>query len=392
MATVRRVAEPAPGDGDRPERPAPFLEFVAAPRVSGVRRGSSIYDVAKAAGVAPSTVSRAFSRPGRVNAGTAERIFAAARGVGYRSGVLHGPTGPRTRTLAVVASDITNPFYGEIVRGAHEAAGESGFTILLSHAREDAPFERDWTERELNAVEGVLLTSSRMSHNAIRMLAKEKPLVLLNRRVPEVPAVVTDNARGMRRAVEHLAELGHQSVTYVAGPEASWADGTRWVALMEACNELDLRFRRVGPCKVPTVPAGLAIASEVLAQRATAIIAYNDLMAIGVIKGMRRAGVRVPHDINVVGFDNIALSAIVDPGLTTVAAPLRAMGIIGVENLIATIGGATPSRDPLVLPAKLLVRGSTGPRRRNGISPVLPTTRVSGSFSKTVPSTVTRSR
>jgi hypothetical protein len=78
---------------------------------------------------------------------------------------------------------------------------------------------------------------------------------------------------------------------------------------------------------------------------------------------------------NVVGFDNIALSAIVDPGLTTVAAPLRAMGIIGVENLIATIGGATPSRDPLVLPAKLLVRGSTGPRRRNGISPVLPTTK-----------------
>ena len=240
----------------------------STPSASGAQRGPSIYDVAKAAGVAPSTVSRAFSRPGRVNSRTAERVFAAARDVGYRSEVLHGLAGQRTRSLAVVVTDITNPFYSEIIRGAHEAAGESGYTILLSHTQEDAQLERDWTERELGAVEGVLLTSSRMSHNAIRMLAKQKPMVLLNRRVPEVPCVITDNARGMRRAVEHLAELGHQTVTYVAGPEASWADGMRWVALMEACHELDLRFRRVGPCNVPTVHAGFDTAQEVLAQKA----------------------------------------------------------------------------------------------------------------------------
>ena len=261
----------------------------------------------------------------------------------------------------MVATDITNPFYSEIIRGAHEAAGESGYTILLSHTRENAQFERDWTERELSAVEGVLLTGSWMSHNAIRMLAKQKPLVLLNRRVPEVPAVITDNARGMRRAVEHLADLGHQTVTYVAGPEASWADGMRWVALMEACKELNLRLRRVGPCNTPTVHAGLDAAEEVLAQKATAMIAFNDVMAIGVIKGMRRAGVRVPDDVSVIGFDNVALAEIVDPELTTVAAPLRAMGIIGVNHLITMIGGATPSRDPIVLPVKLVVRGSTGP-------------------------------
>ena len=329
----------------------------------------SIYDVAKAAGVAPSTVSRAFSRPGRVNARTAERIFAAARGVGYRSGVLHGPAGQRTRSLAMVTTDITDPFYSEIIRGAHEAAGESGYTILLAHTREDAQFERDWTERELRAVEGVLLTGSRMSHNAIRMLAKQRPLVLLNRRVPEVPSVITDNRGGMRRAVEHLAALGHPTVTYVAGPEASWADGTRWVALIEACHELDLRFRRVGPCNTPTVHAGFDIAQEVLAQKPSAVIAYNDVMAVGVIKGMRKAGVRVPDDVSIIGFDNVALAEIVEPELTTVAAPLRAMGVIGVKNVLAAIGGATPSRDPTVLPVKLVVRGSTGRRRPYGVSP-----------------------
>ena len=328
-----------------------------------MQRGPSIYDVAKAAGVAPSTVSRAFARPGRVNVRTAERVFAAAQAVGYRSSVLRGLSGQRTRTIALVVTDITNPFYSEIIRGAHEAAGESGYTILLSHTQEDAQLERDWTERELGAVEGVLLTSSRMSDSAIRMLAKQKPMVMLNRRVPEVPCVITDNARGMRRAVEHLAELGHDSVTYVAGPESSWADGMRWVALMEAGHELDLKVRRVGPCNVPTVHAGFDTAPEVLSQKPTAVIAYNDVMAIGVIKGMRRAGVRVPPDVSVVGFDNVLLADVVDPGLTTVAAPMRKAGALGVGNVLALAAGAKTHGETLVLPVKLVVRASTGPPR-----------------------------
>ena len=115
-------------------------------------------------------------------------------------------------------------------------------------------------------------------------------------------------------------------------------------------------------CKSPLSwkgPCGLGTAADVLAQKPTAVIAYNDVMAIGVIKGMRAAGVRVPHDVSVIGFDNIALSAMVDPELTTVAAPLRAMGIIGVKNLIAAISGSNPGRDPVILPVKLVVRGST---------------------------------
>lgn len=358
-ATIHRRADPAPGHHDRAEN---------SPRALGVSRGPSIYDVARAAGVAPSTVSRAFSRPGRVNSHTAERIFAAARGVGYRSGVLQRAPTRCSRTLAVVASELSNPFSSEIIRGAHEAAGEAGYTILLSQARQSVLFDRDWTERELADVEGVLLTGCTVSHPAIRRLARQKPLVLLNRHVPEVPAVITDNAGGMRRAVEHLAELGHQTVSYVAGPEASWVDGTRWVALMEACHDLGLRFRRVGPCNVPSVHAGVDKAAQVLAQDATAVIAYNDTMAIGVIKGMRRAGARVPDDVSVIGFDNIAMSQIVDPALTTVAAPLRAMGTIGVNHLITAIGGLPPSPAAITLPVKLVVRGSTGRRRRHRIA------------------------
>jgi DNA-binding LacI/PurR family transcriptional regulator len=330
-----------------------------------MERGPSIYDVARVAGVAASTVSRAISRPGRVSSCTAQRVFAAAREVGYPFEERQRLIGHRTRSLAVVVADITNPYYAEMVRGAQEAASACGFTVVLSHTPGEARLQRDWIERELVNVAGVLLTDTRVSHDAIRMLARQRPVVMLNRRVPDVPCVIADIARGIRQAVEHLVDLGHTSVTYMAGPEGSWADGMRWVALMEACHELELRLHRVGPCAVPTVKAGLDATIEVLAQRPTAVIAYNDLMAIGVMKGMRLAGLRVPDDVSVIGFDNVVLCEIVDPELTTVASPLRAMGITGVNNLIAVASGAKPSREPVVLPVKLLVRGSTGRRTRS---------------------------
>jgi DNA-binding LacI/PurR family transcriptional regulator len=344
-------------------------------------RRPTIYDVATAAGVAASTVSRAFARPGRVNADTAQRIFAAAERIGYRTSALPGLASTRTRSLALVVTDITNPFYAEIIRGAHEAAGEAGYTILLSHTQEDAQLERDWTERELASVDGVLLASSRMSDSAIRMVAKQKAVVLLNRRIPEVPCVITDNGRGARRAVEHLAELGHTTITYVAGPENSWADGMRWQALREAAYELELKVRRVGPSNAPTVNAGFRHAAELLRDQVTAVIAYNDMLAIGVIKGLTKRGAHVPRDVSVVGFDNVMLAEIVDPALTTVAAPLRAQGVTGVKTLIAVIGGAVPGREPIVLPVKLVVRESTAQRSRKSTSPARGTTSVPGSAS-----------
>ncbi|KRE42536.1 LacI family DNA-binding transcriptional regulator [Knoellia sp. Soil729] len=342
----------------------------------------TIYDVAKAAGVAASTVSRAFARPGRVNAETAARIFEAARELGYRTSVLPGLTTSRTRTLALVVTDITNPFYAEIIRGAHEAAADLGYTMRLSHTREDADVERAWIEHELSTVEGVVLASSRMSDSTIRTLAKQKPVVVLNRRLPEVPCLLVDNARGARRALEHLGELGHTSVTYVSGPEASWTDGVRWQALREAGFELEMKIRRVGPTQKPTIDAGFARVREIMSQSTTAVIAYNDVLAIGVIKGLHRMGVSVPEDVSVIGFDNILLAEVVEPELTTVASPLRQQGETAVRNLVAMAQGAqATSREPLVMPVKLVVRRSTAQPSRKSTSPALGTTNVPASAS-----------
>src|SRR4051794_13412300 len=198
-------------------------------------RAVTIYDVARAAGVAASTVSRAFSRPGRVNAATAERIRRVADELGYRANPLARALSPaRSHMIAVVVSDLANPFYSEIIRGAQAAAAAAGYTILLADAQESDRVERAALERTLPVVDGIVLGGSRMSDSAIRMIAKQKPVVVLNRAVVDVPSVVPDNTGGIRRVVEHLSRLGHDALTYVAGPAASWADGMRWRSLQDS--------------------------------------------------------------------------------------------------------------------------------------------------------------
>lgn len=334
---------------------------------SGPARLPTIYDVARAAGVAPSTVSRAFSRPGRVNFETAERIRQVATRLGYRTNPLARalPTG-RTSMIALVIADVTNPFYNEIIRGAQSAAAQAGYTMLLADAQESSALERELLERAVSMVEGLVLATSRMPDAAIRMLAKQRPVIVLNRSVADVPSVITDNARGMRLAVEHLAELGHERITYVAGPEASWADGMRWRSLREAAVDLDLHTRRIGPYP-PTVAGGAQAAGDLARHPTSAVIAYNDLLAVGLIRALVAQGARIPQELSVIGFDNIFAAELVTPALTTVAAPLHTMGVTAVRNLLAIVGGARPHAGaPVGLPCRLLVRASTAePRRRS---------------------------
>jgi DNA-binding LacI/PurR family transcriptional regulator len=331
-----------------------------------MERRPTIYDVAREAGVAASTVSRAYSRPGRVNAETAQRVFEAAQRLRYRSDRLNGQQpGHRAvrEAIDLVIADVTNPFYGDIIKGAHEATQEAGYQLILSHTNESPEVERQAIERELDQVDGIVIASSRMNDSALRMMAKQKPMVLLNRIIPEVTCVVTDTPRGIRRAAEHLGGLGHERIHYVAGPETSWADGTRWRALREAVAELALDARRIGPNE-PTVLAGLSAARRVAQAGATAVLAYNDALAIGVMKGLRRLGIAVPDEVSVVGFDNIILDELVEPTLTTIAAPLYRMGLTGVQNCIAVAQGARTSSTALVLPVRLVIRQSTAQRKR----------------------------
>ncbi|ADP83643.1 LacI family DNA-binding transcriptional regulator [Pseudofrankia inefficax] len=340
---------------------------VAGGGVALAPRMVTIYDVARQAGVAPSTVSRAFSRPGRVNAATAERIRRVADDLGYRANpVARALSTARTNMIAVVILDIANPFFAEIVRGAQAAAAAAGYTVLLADAQESDRLERSALERTVTAVDGIVLAGSRMSDSAIRMISKQKPVVVLNRAVVDAPCVVTDNPRGARLALEHLAALGHEHVTYLAGPEASWADGTRWRSLRESAPALSLRVRRIGPF-TPDVPGGVQAAEQFAAAPTSAVVAYNDQLAIGLVRGLAARGIRVPGDVSLIGFDNIAAAELVTPGLTTVAAPLYAQGATATRHVLAMIeGGRGHTGAPAVLPVRLVVRDSTAERHGVG--------------------------
>jgi LacI family transcriptional regulator len=338
-------------------------------------------------------VSRAFSRPGRVNAITAERIRRAADELGYRTNPLaRALTTARTQLIALVVSDLGNPFYAEVIRGAQSAASDAGYTLLLTDAQESDRRERAALERALPAVDGVILGGSRMSDSTIRVIAKQKPLVVLNRVVIDVPSVVPDNAEGSRLAATHLAGLGHDTLTYVAGPESSWADGMRWRALLDTATDLQLRLRRIGPV-IPDVPGGMRAAQQLDVQSCGAVVAYNDQVAIGVIRGLRARRVPMPDHVSVIGFDNIGAAELITPGLTTIAAPLHAEGSAATRHLLGMIRGAeSRAGRPMVLPVRLVERASTAQRSRKSTSPASGTSNVSGSARAAARSTAAGSR
>lgn len=326
-------------------------------------RPVTIYDVAAAAGVAPSTVSRTFARPGRVNAATAEKVHAAASRLGYRP----APTSQalstsHTRLLGVMVSDLANPFYPALIRGAQSAATEAGYELLLLDCRESGSRERAALERLVPVVEGFVIASSRMPDSALRTIAKQRPTLVLNRQMGDVASLVSDNVAGIRAALDLLAELGHESVSYVAGPEASWAEGIRFRTVRDYGTALGLHTHKVGPF-LPVFEGGLRAARLLLQKPPSAVIAYNDLMAIGVMNGFLQGGLDVPEQVSVIGFDDIWMARLTIPSLTTVAAPIRQMGAVAVHKVVQMIEGQPQHHEPTVLPVTFKPRGSTGVRR-----------------------------
>jgi DNA-binding LacI/PurR family transcriptional regulator len=322
-------------------------------------RPVTIYDVAEAAGVAASTVSRALSKPGRVSFRTAEHVREVAARLGYRTEETEREL-PRAGTsmLAMVVADITNPVFFAMIRGAERTARHAGYTMVLTETQESAVAEHEALERIVHAVDGVVLTSSRMPDAAIRTLAKSVRVVVLNRQVDQVASVATDTLGAVRLAAEHLLTRGHHAITYLAGPQASWSDGMRWRGVLEAGQDLALRVRRLGPYR-PTIAGGREAASDWLQARSTAVIAYNDLLAIGFGQGVADAGLAVPVDVSVIGFDNIREAGLIAPGLTTIASPLGSLGSAAVQHLLRTRRTEPADQTPVLLPSRLVVRGST---------------------------------
>ena len=324
----------------------------------------TIYDVAKTAGVAPSTVSRAFSRPGRVSAATHATVMAAAKELGYRTAAPAAQErGQRHHRLGIEVPDLTNPYFAELVSGMQEAAHEQEFLLMLLDTVEDEARERTSLESAVNVVDGIVLAGTRLSDATLNHLTKRIPVVVLNRRVAGLDSVTPDYEHGMGQAMAHLAENGSRTVTYVAGPVNSWSDGERWRAVRVAARQQGIQVQRHGPF-APTTAGGEQAFEEMRDSLPHAVICYNDLVAFGFLISALRAGIRVPGQLSVMGHDDIQLSRLVGGGLTTVVSPKRAQGRAAVERLVRRIENPSAHRTPVEgsLPVRLVPRGTTGPR------------------------------
>ncbi|MGZ4493234.1 MAG: LacI family DNA-binding transcriptional regulator [Nocardioides sp.] len=330
------------------------------PSAPGPRRRPTITDVAREAGVAASTVSRAFTRPGRINERTREHVLEVAARLGYAPNpAAQALESGRSNTVALVVPDITNPYFAGVIKGAERAAAQASLTLVIGDTQENPTQEEQLVRRLGPAVDGFVLTASRMTDDALRATAELNRVVLVNRACTGLASVVADYDAGTRQIVAHLASHGHRSFVFLGGPPESWSGARRWAGLRAAAREHDIEATRFGPYS-PTIAAGPAAADAVLAHRATAVVAHNDMLAIGVLNRLSARGVAVPEQVSVVGFDNVFGSDFCHPPLTTLAERTEEAGARAITSLAQQASSGTRDTPARVLPTHLVVRESSG--------------------------------
>lgn len=318
--------------------------------------------VAEAAGVSPSTVSRALSRPHAVNASTLERVLNAAKSLGYERSPRRDRSAETSWAIGISVPDIANPVVAPLIKWAQHEARRNDCTLVVWDFDESAEDEATVAGDVIEHVNAVILGSPRMSDDEVYEIAARVPTVTVNREVPDVAAVTFDDV-GLAQAVEHLAALGHHRIHYLAGPAASYSNARRSATLSRACERHGIEFLSIGPSQ-PTYESGLRLADIVLSMGAGAVVAFNDLIALGLMSGLRARGVTIPSEVSVVGIDDIWLDDVAVPPLTTVRTPWRGAGTAAVRTLLdmrlATDGATAPMT---TLPTELIVRASTSVAR-----------------------------
>lgn len=320
----------------------------------------TVRDVAAEAKVSASTVSRALSSTDLVAPKTRRRVLEVAESLGYQ----HRPAAQlldtgRFRTIGILVPDIDDPRYSPIVKGVYRQALREGFSVVIADSDNDPSNEITAAHRLQEHTDGLILCSSKLSDNDIESLNDAGPLVLTNRHCSGVSEVGLAATETIRQALEHLHALGHRHIAYAGGPESSWSDKKRREGLATIGPKLaSLEITDLGAFE-PGFGGGSSAADLAVASGATAVLAFNDFMALEILARLRRRGCRVPEDFSVVGIDDIQSANLTSPSLTTVRTPLRQIGQAAVNKLLDLVDPQSVTRPAINLPVGLVVREST---------------------------------
>lgn len=323
---------------------------------------ATLRDVANAVGVSESTVSRALQRPETVATNTLSQIRLKAAELGYRPrGSAEAPQRTAQAIIAVLVPDLVDPYFASSVKAVQERATYRNYRMIIVDSNYDRAKERDFLTSIDHDVSGVILISPRSSKEVIEKLQPKVPIVIALQEHTVLPAIVLDESYHVERIMTHLKALGHSKVVYVAGPAHSEPNKRRYKALQAYTSRKgEAEVTMLG--NVSPLPAGgYSIADELIASGFTAAIAFNDMVAMGLVSRLIERGVRVPEDVNVIGFDDLFIAAMMQPPLSTIQLPITEVGNAAVDLLDEWIATKVMPVSPPPLHGELIVRRSTGP-------------------------------
>jgi LacI family transcriptional regulator len=328
----------------------------------------TIKDVAKAAGVHPATASRALNPrlPGRISAETTRRVERAAAALGY----VVDPVGrslrtQRSATIGVLVPDLLNPFYPPLLRGVERALRSGGFEALIASTDNDARREAELLDVfKGRRCDGYIIATATLHDATVAGLVRDGvPVVLVNRLAgTAAPSVTSDDARGIRDAVQHLRSLGHTAIAHIAGPCGISVSETREEAFRAALREAGIEDHPIVRAEQFTAAAGERACLSLLDETTvTAILAGNDMIAVGCYAAFDKVGLRCPDDMSLIGINNMPLAEWLRPSLTTVAIPQEDLGTQAARLVVERIDNPHAGVRSVSLATSLIVRGSTAP-------------------------------
>ena len=326
-------------------------------------RPQTIADVAARAGVSLATVSRVMNGNSSVDQALAQRVRAAAEELNYSASPLaRSLVLGKTNTIAGVVPDLETPTFHGVLRGLSRAAARDGYHILIADSAESAREERILAIETRRRCDGVVLCAPRMAEKDLRPLLDElKPVVLVNRDVgsPSTPVVAADYRTALTELLGLLYGYGHRSLAYLAGAPQSASNGRRLAALDDFLDDHPDADIQIIQCGV-SFAEGYVIAPRVLASSATGVLAFNDLVAMGLMSALIERGVRVPAEMSIVGFDDIPFARYLTPPLTTASVPVTELGRHAWQRMWDLLNDRPPGHAIFLRP-RIESRGSAGP-------------------------------
>jgi LacI family transcriptional regulator len=334
---------------------------------------NTLNDVARLAGVSSMTVSRVINNSGHIGPETRAKVNQAIVELGYMPNVLARQLrSKRTKTIALVLTDITNPFFTTIARGVEDTARAQGYAVMFCNTDESEAEEIEYVRMLIQRrVDGILLVPATDSSGSLQLLHKHGlPVVVLDRHVRsgQVDEVRTDSEAGAYLAIRHMIDLGHRRIAVLTGPADVSTSMDRVAgyrrALAEESLEPDSRYILFGEYNDAS---GFEMTQRILAARPrpTALFAANNFIAFGAIQALREAGLSIPEEMSIAVFDDLPQGWVLDPFLTVVSQPAYEIGRRATELMLERLTGEAPAEPrTIVLPSELIARRSTAPPRR----------------------------